>query len=387
MASTTRVTQVAPIGDRLEDSTTQPCVYIPLEIRLKPMTIPMQFFGIYIPTNTTHNEPCKTGYGTAHSKVYTHAQLFKFYASVWFIISTFWILRYIPAFWVGFDFQPGSTTTRIVQFSWMLQSYMNTVVLLRASASSESLPAFYDHINKLITDRCSDNINMKPQCLRVQTRIYVGTVIAWLSWGVGVSGFLYLSLNGLNDSLKHPFSSDTSFYILLIISLWEIAAWLFPVIFRTLLLNILLLEFTTFKNALVNINKEDSSLLLKNIRSIRNKHLQLCKCVSILEQDLKYVIGGTYVTGLFLTCFLVYNMITDSTLIPIAYAIYGVYVVMAMCMLLSISIASSLVNEEVSVLYFRLHCGCVVTLISHYSNLYSGSVLSRCTRPLLVLCC
>ena len=341
--------RVSNVGSNSEIRNEQGTMYSPLETHLKPLTNCLQLFGLYIPSNVKHENATKTGVETDHSKKYI--RFFRMYCYVWFAISTFWVLRYLPAFWVGLDFKPDQTANRVIYVSWMTQCYINMIFILRASSSSDRLPAFYKHFNSILTDRCSDMINFKSQCLGVQKRIKIATIAAWFVMFVNMAFSLYLSFNGANDLIKDPFSSDISFYLFLILGQWYTASWIFPIVFFVSIMSIVCLQFTNFVDAFERFIQGDRICLFDNIRHLRIKHLQLCKCVSILEKDIKFVIGGVYITTLFLSCFIIYQMVTVSGLQTLHYCTYGLWLICNISLLLAISVAASLVNEQVTIIY------------------------------------
>ena len=352
-------TKVSSIESKLENTDTEPETYLPLQYNLKPLIKSLQFFGLYIPKNIYNADSMddskkRLGFGKLG------LQFFKVYAYVWLIISTFWLLRYIPSFWVGIDYKPGFTTIRIVQLSWMIQCYTNTIFILRASTSPDRLPAFYQHFNTILTDGCSNCIKMKPNCINVRTRVRVATSIAWIFFASNVTIITFYTNRGLNVTVSDPFSSDVSYYVFLCIGVWEVGAWIFPIVFNVGILNIVRFQFKSFAALLEKSMKENPNLVLTNIRQMRLKHVQLCKCVTILEKDIKYVIASVYVTTLFIACFIVFQMVTTSELNTIEYVIYSGWLAQNIGLLLAISIAAALVNEEV--ICFLIRCFLLIPL-------------------------
>ena len=345
------VTKVSSEQSSMDNLNNQPDIYrhVPLEIRLKPIINSLQLFGLYIPKYSEHMDASTIRSDAVRNKI--HHRLIKIYSFMWLAISTFWIFRNLPSFWVGYDFKTGLTASRIIQFSWSVQCYSNTIFLIRASLSCDRLPAFYKLFDQVETTRIQDGRMPTPHHVNVRKRVIISTTVCWVLAFMSAAAILYVTLNGMNPTINDPFPQETAFSLFLFLGVWEIGAWIFPIIFNVAVLNIVKRQFSIFTEDLETIiHGNNKSQVINNIRQIRMKHLNLCKCVNILEKDIKFVVASVCITTLFLCCFIVYEMVKHPEMTSAEFVTNSGWLVINLVMLLAISIAAALVNEEVCLL-------------------------------------
>ncbi|XP_021360412.1 gustatory receptor for sugar taste 61a-like [Mizuhopecten yessoensis] len=92
--------------------------------------------------------------------------------------------------------------------------------------------------------------------------------------------------------------------------------------------------------------EDNGQSISQKIKDIRRKHLQLCKAVAILEQDIQFLISGNYVSNIFLICFIVYQLVTSGPLSAMAYVAFSSWLVMNVMVTLTVSIIAAQVNEQ-----------------------------------------
>ncbi|XP_060070614.1 gustatory receptor for sugar taste 61a-like [Ylistrum balloti] len=83
------------------------------------------------------------------------------------------------------------------------------------------------------------------------------------------------------------------------------------------------------------------------MKDIRLKHLQLCKALSILEQDTKYLISVNFITNIFLICFILYQIVgSNSSISALGYVTFSFWLITNFSFITSLSITAAQVNEQ-----------------------------------------
>lgn len=341
-------TKVNPVVK--EDDNRRQC-YIPIDQILRPIHVSMRLFGVYfsrdivIPDDEANDQP--------HSKVRRFTtSLSKWYCVAFTLISGIASLRYIPAFWVGIDFKPNLTILRVINFSWILQCFLNRIILLRACWSDVHLSNLFRKFDSIIMD--TTTCRMDSKCHKSQKCVVINTIVAWMVSLVSMVSIIFQSVTDYQPefvaAITNPLSDNLVALNVAFVGLHtlETGAWLFPVLYQVTLFRILRQQFVSFNNNLEKMLKDDGARFAQKIKEMRLKHLELCKIVGILEQDTKYLIAVNYVTNTFITCFVVYQMVTGVLSVS-TYITYSSWLVMNVSITTSVSVTAAMVNEQVRI--------------------------------------
>ncbi|XP_069119291.1 gustatory receptor for sugar taste 64a-like [Argopecten irradians] len=309
----------------------------------------MKIFGLYFaapsPTEMSELDSEQTV-----SKHKPRAAFFKWYSVFMTVLSGLNVARYLPSFWVGVDFVPHLTVSRVTMICWIVQCFLYRLFLLRACWSSHRLPEYFNFFDQLMTDSCC--IHLKPSCMKSRRFLVVIITLVWLVIVlVSASGIFYMATDVEPEymvTICNPFPDKTGVKIaFLIFHTIEIGAWTFPVAFLVTLFRILGDAFSSYTNELCKITKDERAQFWEKMEDIRVKHLQLCKAMTILNRDTKYLITVNFTTGIFLVCFNLYQMVaTNSAIHVLGYVRFSFWLVLNFSFMTSLSVTAANVNEK-----------------------------------------
>ncbi|XP_050407229.1 uncharacterized protein LOC126822383 [Patella vulgata] len=266
---------------------------------LRPLLKCMQLFGMYYDRfgsgSTSHRL-------SKFSKVYSVA-----------VIVLVWInvLRYIPSFWVGFDYQPNHTVNRVIKQTWLLQCAVTTSILLWHCRKG-TWNSFYNTWYGIITTGSWSNyINTKTKKMRRICKIFLFLGIIYFIFSI-FSSLLSEILFNSSVMLTNPFPANVESAIAIIIfELFDVAAWIFPGMFMIAMCYCLKLAFSMVKLCL-----ESSVQKLQgfpdNLNDIRHIHLKLCRMVEHLDKPISLWIVNVVGCNVFLACFIMYDLVRSG---------------------------------------------------------------------------
>ncbi|XP_060070870.1 uncharacterized protein LOC132550798 [Ylistrum balloti] len=220
--------------------------------------------------------------------------------------------------------------------------------MLRACWSSDHLQSFFRNFDVIVVDRSACGESTESKYNKMKKLVTFRTIVIWGFFFFTAASIILQSVTeynkyfvaGITNPFPHGYIPVTIFFVSL--QVWEIGAWLFPILYQVTLFKFLCSGFTSLNNDISKMIEDNS----KKIKDIRGKHLQLCKTVAILEEDSKYLLTGTYVTNIFLLCFIVYQMLTSGTLPVIEYLTYSSWLAMNALITIIVSLTAAEVNEK-----------------------------------------
>ncbi|XP_062610020.1 uncharacterized protein LOC134271818 [Saccostrea cucullata] len=109
--------------------------FTPIQIHLRPFLVLLQCFALHYPENgqsLSHMKKIKAVHPMNSPKLESKCSGQFVYCLVILIIMSLNVFRYIPSFWVGFDFIPNLTTPRVINIVWFGQCFFNSVFMFKA---------------------------------------------------------------------------------------------------------------------------------------------------------------------------------------------------------------------------------------------------------------
>ncbi|XP_033735135.1 uncharacterized protein LOC117323793 [Pecten maximus] len=225
--------------------------------------------------------------------------------------------------------------------------------MLRACWSRDHLKNFFRNFNAILADMTTSSNSIDDKCYEMKKLVRVRTTVAWIGAFVSSTGITLQSLTDFNKDfaagITNPFPQHNKapLVVFLTLHIWETGAWLFPMIFQVTLFTFLSNHFSSLNKDIIQLIEDNGEMISQKVKDIRRKHLQLCKAVSILEQDTQYLMAGNYVTNIFLICFIVYEMVTRGTLPTFVYITFSAWLMMNILTTLTVSVTAAQVNEQV----------------------------------------
>ncbi|XP_069119072.1 uncharacterized protein [Argopecten irradians] len=343
---TTYVTEFKPQQDGESDSRRK---YSSLSHMIRPILFMMKVFGIYFQETSSIGQESDTEHSVTKHK--PKVAFFKWYSVCMTVLSGLNVARYLPSFWVGVDFVPHLTVSRVILICWIVQCFFYRLCLLHAFWCDNRLAEYFSFFDKLMTDTC--HVHLKPTCVKARRCSIIVVILTCFVILLTSSTNVYFLVTstdpGYMTSVCNPFPQTLGFKIFfLVLHTVEIGAWTVPVGFQVTLLIILRDTFTSFTNELCKITKDERGHLWQKMEDIRGKHLQLCKAVAILDRDTKYLISVNFSTNIFLVCFILYQMVATNIQIHVmGYIMFAFWLVMNFSFIASVSITAAQVNEQV----------------------------------------
>ncbi|XP_060070613.1 uncharacterized protein LOC132550537 [Ylistrum balloti] len=224
--------------------------------------------------------------------------------------------------------------------------------MLRACLSRDHLQSFYQNFDRIITETSIYSDSLESRSSEMKRMIFFRTSVTWFGAVISFAGIIFQSVTDFNKDfaagITNPFPQRNIAALLFFsgLHLWETGAWLFPILLQSTLFTFLGNSFSTLNTNLIRIMEDNDKRISQNIKDLRRKHLQLCKTVAILEQDTSYLLTGTYVTNVFLICFIVYQMVTAGSWPIYSYVSFSSWVLMNVTVILTISHTAAKVNEK-----------------------------------------
>ncbi|XP_033735134.1 gustatory receptor for sugar taste 61a-like [Pecten maximus] len=224
--------------------------------------------------------------------------------------------------------------------------------MLRACWSRDHLQIFFRNLNKIVADTTTSSNTVDEKYDEWRKIVRFRTVVAWILTFVSFSSLIVQSVTEYNDDfdtgIANPFPhrNKAVTYFFLCLQIWEVGAWLFPILFQVTLFTFLSHQFSSLDKDIIRMIEENGEMISQKVKDIRRKHLQLCKAVSILEQDTQYFMAATYVSNIFLVCFIVYQMVTSGTLSIFTYVSFSSWLMMNTMITLTVSVTAAQVNEQ-----------------------------------------
>ncbi|XP_055957043.1 uncharacterized protein LOC126821335 [Patella vulgata] len=125
----------------------------------------MKIFGIYYDKGDDESSKSATWP--------TLGKFHKLYCVAVIVLVWINVLRYIPSFWVGFDYHPNQTVNRVIKQTWLIQCAI-TVSILLWHCRKGTWNCFYKNWYQMIMDEsCSNYINKKTNQMRRICKLFL----------------------------------------------------------------------------------------------------------------------------------------------------------------------------------------------------------------------
>ncbi|XP_062610018.1 uncharacterized protein LOC134271816 [Saccostrea cucullata] len=337
--------------------------FTPIQTHLRPFLVLLQCFALHYPENgqsLSHMKKIKAVHPMESPTRESKLSVQFVYCLVILIIMSLNVLRYIPSFWVGYDFIPNLTTPRVINIVWFCQCFFNSVFIFKTCSRYGNLHAFIHFYNSISTDEISRRLNLKTSYVKFRK-------IVWFMVAIG-SGMIIFNVTGCfliifieeNKTFEilqtDPFPASRLVTLpILIVGLYCFAAWLLPLGLVALLLLLIKYQFDTITSRLQKLLKEDGQKAIFKINEIRLKHLQITKAVEILDRDIRLFFAGVYLAGILICCFIAYNLINRKISGTFEMVMYLYWLIMNKIIIISSSVLAAQVNEAVSLFVPVIH--------------------------------
>lgn len=308
--------------------------FLPICKAFKPLFSCMTLFGIYherrraaIIDNANRDEMSATNGGSKHTSN-TFGKFYHLFIMVAMIMNA---VRYIPSFWVGMNYMSDITISRVIVCAWLIQSAITGIILFIMCENNNQLPEFVYMYNQLMTDRVAKEIKLNSHCGKLKaysmSSVLIGVPLV-LANTIGIFALSFMDkTNSFRASVVNPFDHESIPLSILMITtfLFESAVWILPVFFFICISLTLSLQFRSLNFSFSQAMKDEASgqtpMLMDCLKSIRRKHHQLCKAVEVLDGGFKYLIMNVFGINIFITMFIMYQLISGKPLDTLTFVI------------------------------------------------------------------
>jgi hypothetical protein len=227
------------------------------------------------------------------------------------------VLRYIPSFWVGYDFVPNLTALRIVFLLWYIENAISAIVLFVFFDKKEHFEWYKEQYNRVISDSISKHLKVNPGCNKLRKCMIRNLVVGWIV--ISINTVLIILLNVIDISpiipvlLCNPLPYNSVMVKILgcLIHFLSSGVWVLPVVLHYSLTSALQFRFEELYRVMENTELDQCDNRFEILKNVRQKHLQLCKMVETVDQSLSFYIGNIFTISMGISCFMLYVVIND----------------------------------------------------------------------------
>ena len=338
----------------LADTSEEDPVFVPLQETSRPLLLALRVFGLYHDPSEPSKIAPEHSFSAHRSGVKhtTFTYISTAYSGIITLVLLLNILRYIPAFFVGHEFNSELTVFRVIVAGYFFNCFLNTAILFFACHKSDRLNAFFGYYNKISTDEIARKLKIRTSCPKLRRRVLLISLIAvglvLLNTGGGLYVTFYDIKGGSATTFTNPFPTHfTTLAMVSIVTLYCSAAWIIPVVFITTFASVLRYQLGVVTESIKDLMDTREKCVIKRLNDFRIKHLHFTRAIGLLDRDFKYLFATSYISSLWLCCFILYQLINSNDLPTVSAIIYGTWLASYLLIVISISIAAAHVNGQV----------------------------------------
>ena len=320
---------------------------------LGPLIKAMTFFGLWhgYVVDPLHNPPPKT----------TWKKVFNSKNYCVFVQILLWLntIRYAPSFFVGSFLAPERTFVKVILQFFTLQCALNASVFFWCVSKKDKFAIFLHHFEVAI--QCNPTTAVNAKWMKRGSRICLAVAIIFMTlhfFNQATTALAPLPIFRNNSLLfVAPFEYSIPLqFVMIVVFIFNFAAWIFPLLFYTFICVILSRKFVHMDLRLEKSLRKGriDGCFPKDFEILRRQHEALATALDTSNDGLfTYVNLVTYVTMAPLACFLLYKIISPNPL-PIGitgWIFYWTWMVSIFINVLLVSWIAALVNDRVSLLF------------------------------------
>ncbi|KAL3867442.1 hypothetical protein ACJMK2_044644 [Sinanodonta woodiana] len=313
----TRVLKVEPqqpingLNTEVSDGIQEPPSMIDI---MKPITRSMTVFGIYFWKKKRKIHDHADGYSRAGTCALFSSTII--YNIIVVLVLCWGLLRLLVSMIIG-GLSTGILIYHILSFSWDFLCAVNGVVCLKSSTNRFGhLHVFYQHWQEKVTKDFRE-LKIQYNTTKLRRGFFITFTISWMVIAFNVVGtgiLLFAPLGEVSDTFgllfTSPFPTTIPLKILsLIIHCYITCAWILPaplVIISSLAIKYGFLALCDAMEREISLSNDK---LTDRLQEFRKAHLNLCRCIDILDKDINILNANWYAVNVPLTCFILYALI------------------------------------------------------------------------------
>ncbi|KAK3610269.1 hypothetical protein CHS0354_022333, partial [Potamilus streckersoni] len=206
---------------------------------------------------------------------------------------------------------------QMLSFSWEFLCAVNGLICLKSSTNRFGhLHVFYKHWQEKVTTDFRE-LKIQYNNKKLRRAFLITFTITWMviALNIVVIGILiFAPLGEVSDAFgllfTSPFPNSTPLIAVgFIFHFYKTCAWILPaplVIISSLAIKYGFLALCDAMEREISLSKDR---LTDRLRYFRKAHLNLCRCIEILDKDINILNANWYAVNVPLTCFVLYSLI------------------------------------------------------------------------------
>ena len=285
-------------------------------------------------------------------------QLHSIYCYVVVALFFAYFVRSILAFFVGKDAKE-NFAFRIVLATWSLQILMNVCVTLKASHPRWGYQgvACRNWDSKVLGFMESLDVGLHKK--KIQKILKLILIIGWCTVALNLCLMpllLFQNNSAFGDAMANvlmapiPVNTYTKLATMLL-SVFQTVAWIVPVMYLMAVCFVVSAAFKVCKAAVSTaIDKgEETNTYPTCLYRERMLHLNISRCLELIDKDFKYLYANMFFTNIPLACFILYQMLKTS-MDPLNLAAFSIWLAVNVVFVAMATLAGASVNSAVSII-------------------------------------
>lgn len=369
---------------------------LPFEEQLKPVLFSMKMFGLYYEKQYPHatgtaahvhgtdlnSLPNRNRYSAKDMiRKVANSRTYSFVILVILIISG---IRYFPSFWIGPSFDSG-IVLEVITMAFSVQCLVNRLVLFISFGKDNRFMELKNHFNNRVATSLNGNVKFQT---RIKMSIVCFTCLAWIVFAFEIIGSFIMIISDVIMAyvvaVCSPLPESVPARIIsCLITFYGIATWSLTTCHIMCVSCIIYYKFDEVNHALEKSLKDEGITTITHIEKYRVCHERLCEAVGLADLDFKYLVANNYVTNMFMSCFIIYNLISNPSTTFYFLILEISWIIFNLLSVLLVSWVAALVNESVSivklvVLFHFLILEIFLIILSVYLLSWVTALINEC---------
>jgi hypothetical protein len=332
-----------------------------MKVHMRPLDLSLRIFGLSHLAQSSGVKPTTEKIANdvkPTSRRQLTPKVLRVYCIVVICLLVLNVLRYIPSFWVGYDFVPNLTALRILFLLWYIENAISAIVLFVFFDKKEHFEGYTEQYNRVINDIISKHLKANPGCSKTRKCLIRILVAGWIAIVFNALSVTILNIIDIGVSpvipvlLCNPFPHNSLIVRILgcLLHFLLSGIWILPVVLHYSLTSALQFRFEELYRVMENTALDQCENRFEVLENVRQKHLQLCEMVNTVDQSLSFYIGNIFTVSIGIACFATYVVINniDFTTQVFEAVLLIFWLVTSFLQLFFISNNSATLNEKVS---------------------------------------
>ena len=318
---------------------------------LSPLKLSSAVFGMFVVEKTgSRDNDNRSGNLQKLSKIFQSSILYNILICMIFVLNA---CRHAVAFWMKKGNE--DITFRIISGFWLGMSTINVLLMIKSSHRK------FGNFRCLIMNLEEKVLPLYEEChvtyprAKLRARMKIVLVVIWTIISITAISMVivyFVRITPVLESMRalfiSPFEVSNGLIIVTFCSQILVSvAWGVPVAYCLVLCLALKYGFEAMNTRFKAILTNDGAVLTDEFSRFRRIHLELCKCVNLIDKDLTYVFANWYIINVPQSCFISYILL-NREMDPISIGLLLFWLVTGIAIVLVTSSFAASLHVEVS---------------------------------------